>query len=115
MAPPDPPVRNVSASRLRQLFNESQYPELIRHNLLKREVIKSRPLDAKALLETGFPAGTLTETITYSDSARKMYYLKIHQYVLPDGTLGGSGMPDPKVIWLGGIAYCMESPSRAAG
>ncbi len=25
----------------------------------------------------------------------------VHQYVRPDGTLGGSGLPDPKVLVVG--------------
>ena len=110
MAPPDLSAKHVSASKLRQLFNESQYPELIRQNQLIKEVVKSRPLPAKVLLEKGFPAGTKTETIIYRDSATKLYFLKIHQYVFSNGPSERRGMPDPKVILLDGIMYCFESP-----
>ena len=114
MEPPYLSVSYVSSSTLRQLFNASQYPELIRHNLLKKKVVKSHRLEEPVLSKTGFPAGTKSEIIIYHDSASKMYFVKVHQYVFPDGSLGGSGELDPKVVWLDGTKYCLKSPKRAS-
>ena len=50
--------------------------------------------------------------VVYHDPANKELYAKVHEYVLPDGTLGASGKPDPKVIWLDGTKYCLASPKR---
>ncbi len=33
----------------------------------------------------------------------------VHQYLRPDGSIGGSGLPDPKFLVEGGIEYwCRE-------
>ena len=29
----------------------------------------------------------------------------VHQYLRPDGTIGGSGRPDPKLLVEGGVVY----------
>ena len=112
MAPPHRSVSYVSAFRLRQLFNESQYPELIRQNLLEEEVERSRSLNQLQLQKKSLPPGTRSEIVIYSDPVNQDLYVKVHQYVLPDGTLVGSGKRDPKVIWLDGIKYCLKSPKR---
>ena len=32
----------------------------------------------------------------------------VHQYRLPDGNLGGSGLPDPKKLLVGDILYLID-------
>ena len=32
----------------------------------------------------------------------------VHQMLLPDGTIGGSGRPEPKVLWVGGEILYVE-------
>jgi len=100
----------VSALRLRQLFNESQYPELIRKKRLKREVVRSRRLKASDRQKKSLPRGTKSEIIIYHDPANKELYVKVHRYVKFYGILGASGKPDPKAILLDGIMYLLEGP-----
>ena len=68
-----------------------------------KEVLKSRQLQEISLNEKDLPPGTKTETIVYYDLPNHLY-LKIHQYVLPDGTIKG-GRPDPKAIVIDGKYY----------
>lgn len=103
-------VRYVSAFRLRQLFNESQYPELIRKKQLKREVVRSRRLKAPDRQKKSLPRGTKSEIIIYRDPADKELYVKVHRYVRLFGILGASGKPDPKAILLDGVMYLLEGP-----
>jgi hypothetical protein len=36
----------------------------------------------------------------------------VHQYMKPDGTLGGWGRPDPKFLLLEGVAYYADVPAE---
>jgi len=98
----------MPAYKLRELFNQSQYPELIQQNKLVKEIVRSRLLQESTLLGKALPPGTKSEIIIYHDPANKELYAKIHQYVLPDGALGASGKPDPKAILLEGKMYCFK-------
>lgn len=44
----------------------------------------------------GQPLGILTQVVSYYRGETKI--VTVHQYLLPDGTIGASGLPDPK--WL---------------
>ena len=113
MEPPEPsveyPVEYVSASKLRQLFNDSQYPQLIEQNQIAIEKKRSHLLEESELKKKSLPAGTRTETIRYRDRKRELYVL-IHQYLLPDGSLGASGKRDPKALLRNGIMFYWEGP-----
>jgi hypothetical protein len=41
----------------------------------------------------------------YYDKTTKEKIAIVHQYRLQDGTLGASGLPDPKVLRHGGVVY----------
>lgn len=66
----------------------------------KYVVTKSKPASPKS----GQVVGTMSQFIkVYSDSGDPI--LMVHRFVRPDGKLGGSGMPDPKMILFKGIEY----------
>ena len=71
-------------------------------------MIRSRLLQEAALAGKTLPLGTKSEVIIYHDPANKELYVKVHQYILPDGTIGASGKPDPKAILLDGKMYCFK-------
>lgn len=52
----------------------------------------------------GHPEGTRSQIVYYLDAAGYRVAV-VHQYVLPDDTIGGSGQPDPKYLRHGGIIY----------
>jgi hypothetical protein len=33
----------------------------------------------------------------------------VHQYLRPDGTIGLSGRPDPKEVYIDGVLYIIET------
>ncbi len=50
------------------------------------------------------PPGTRSQMVAYLDAAGQRIAL-VHQYLRPDGTIGGSGRPDPKELFDDGILY----------
>jgi hypothetical protein len=50
------------------------------------------------------PPGTMTEEIKYFDEKRKQI-AEAHCYRRPDGTIGASGMIDPKEVVCDGVLY----------
>jgi hypothetical protein len=56
---------------------------------------------------SGQPHGTLSQIVIYIDASDLQVAL-VHQYLRPDGTLGGSGRPDPKKVLTDGVLYILE-------
>jgi hypothetical protein len=72
---------------------------------LRAEVAKTRSAPASA----NQVPGTLTQRVRYFRASELVAI--VHQYVRPDGTIGGSGLPDPK--WLkDGNVILKYRPSR---
>jgi hypothetical protein len=95
----------VDARTLRQMFNDGQYWERLQAGQLVGVVGASR-----------HPGPSFEPFCTFSQIVR--YYTPtqervavVHQYLRPDGTIGGSGRPDPKAISTGGILYILD-PAR---
>jgi hypothetical protein len=93
----------VSKQRLRALFNEGQYWTRSRNGEFSLEYIYNKPAPAKA----GQPRGTKSQIIAYINSNGEQIAL-VHQYLKPDGTLGGSGKPDPKELLVGEVLYKID-------
>jgi hypothetical protein len=54
--------------------------------------------DKPALPDAGQPAGTRSQMLRYFRRSDGLLMAIVHQYRLPNGSLGASGLPDPK--WL---------------
>jgi hypothetical protein len=48
--------------------------------------------------------GTRSLTVSYVNDARERIFL-VHLYLRPDGSIGGSGKPDPKWLFEDGVIY----------
>jgi hypothetical protein len=95
------PRRKVPAWQLQQLFNNGLYFEKVQRNQLLASVESSRPADPSK----GQPPGTLSQMVWYFDATERVAL--VHQYLRPDGTIGASGLPDPKRLLIDGeILYC---------
>ena len=95
-------VRRVTGAELRRAFNEGRYYERVLRNELIASVESERP----ARPEASQPPGTVSQMVWYFDQDLNRVAL-VHQYVRPDGSLGGSGLPDPKRLLLADeILYC---------
>lgn len=89
-----PPIRVVSAYHLRRLFNERRLAEAARSGELTTQLRKdSHPSPPQA----PEPVCTRSQAVVYLDADGNQIAL-VHQYMRRDGTLGASGLPDPK--WL---------------
>jgi hypothetical protein len=94
-----PPRRRVKAHELRKMFNDGEYWERTKTGELVALEGASRhpgpPFE---------PFCTVSQSVHYySHDAKKVAV--VHQYLRPDGTIGGSGQPDPKAIFRDGILY----------
>ncbi len=50
------------------------------------------------------PKGSVSQEVRYYDQDGNEV-ARVHQYVKPDGTLGGQGRPDPKRLSVNGVLY----------
>ncbi len=85
---------------MRKLFNEQGFWDDLKRGELTSIVLESgtpRP-DAKE------PPGTVSQMLSYRDSDNKEV-ARVHQYLRPDGSIGGKGKPDPKRVFLDGVLY----------
>jgi hypothetical protein len=88
-------VRRVPAHRLREIFNEKQYLERVERGELRAHVLK----EGHARRASGEPWCTASQYVAYYDAeGRKV--AEVHQYRRQDGSIGGSGRPDPKRILM---------------
>jgi len=109
MAEPPHPIVRVSVEELRRLFNECRFWERVQAGelraSLKREGHPAPPA-------SGQPYCTRSQEVFYFD-AEDLEVARVHQYLRPDGTLGGSGRPDPKRLLHEGTLYRLSK--QAAG
>lgn len=85
--------------QLRELFNRHYGRRLQQLDLVVRT---SRALRANI----GEPPGT--QSITYDVYHRGESVALVHCYLRPDGSLGASGLYDPKAVLIGAVLYIPE-------
>ena len=88
---------------LRQRFNSLDYVGAVARGELIAVVKTDRVLQT----ETAFPLGTRAQIVYYMRGQTRMAV--VHQYILPDGSLGASGRPDPKMVRDGLIIFKTRS------
>jgi hypothetical protein len=94
---------------MRCRFNQGRYRERAQTGELK-EIIKRV---GQASPEVGQPQYTKSLEIRYID-LNNIEVATVQQFVRPDGTLGASGLPDPKRLFQDGIQYrCLKKHARA--
>jgi hypothetical protein len=94
---------NVSAETLRELFNESGYWELAKRGDLIEKIYSEAPPQKRS----GEPPGTLSQIVAYLDPQGRQVAI-VHQYLRKDGSIGGSGRPDPKKVFYQGNVYVLR-------
>lgn len=104
-----PGGNHISANEIRQLFNEIICPQVIQGELVARVQQDKHPSRTKAKE----PFCTRSQLVAYYD-AQGMEIARAHQYRRPDGTLGASGKPDPKRIFVNGICYSLEIERKSS-
>lgn len=84
------------------MFNEGGFLERVESGELTA-IVKAERVPSEIDDET-IPAGSVSQEVRYYNQDNEEV-ARVHQYVKPDGTLGGSGLPDPKRLLIDGILY----------
>ena len=88
----------VTSEIIHDKFNTSQYYErLLRKELIARVVGYNNHLNKQQRKKAEEPKCTRSQMVLYSTLEGEPVAL-VHQYRRKDGTLGGSGKPDPKKL-----------------
>lgn len=87
-------------AELRQRFNDGQYWQRATAGELRQEVKRS----TLARPEAEQVQGTVSQIVHYYNAQGEKVAV-VHQYLQPDGTIGASGRPDPKMLLENGILY----------
>lgn len=92
----------VSAEEIQRVFNENQYYERMQAGEFRSEVVKQnrRRTGGRNV------RNTMSQTVVYRDSYGRRVAV-VHQYRKRDGSLGGSGKPDPKLVIHEGTMYLL--------
>jgi hypothetical protein len=99
---PSTPAEQTTSTVLRQKFNSANLYEKACSGQLTQKVVKEKHPSPPPALE---PTCTRSQFVHYSDEAG-VVVARVHQYLRQDGTLGASGLPDPKVLlWEGKLLY----------
>ena len=85
----------TSAREVRAVFNTYVLPRVGRGEILEL-TLPATP----AVTASRQPPGTLSQTVLYLD--RLGVVARAHRFVLPDGEVGASGLPDPKRVLFEG-------------
>lgn len=96
-------TRRVSEDEIRQLFNEGRYYERMRAGEFHARIIRQNPHkrgDRRV-------RNTLSQTVEYWDKFGNLV-ARVHQFRKEDGSLGGSGRPDPKLLIHDGMTYVLK-------
>jgi hypothetical protein len=101
-----PKIIRVSPWHLRRLFKKGEFLAKIQKGELDARLIRQNHLTEEKAFAQGQPFCTHSQTFQYlRDSVR---VVTVHQYLLPDGSLGGrSKLPDPKYLEYEGLTYAV--------
>ena len=99
----------VEATRLQQLFNEGQFWERTKSGELQAKVLEDRH---PTLTLANEPFCTRSQMVSYLDGAKEV--ARVHQYLRMDGTIGASGKPDPKRLFVDGMLYRLVKTPKAS-
>lgn len=102
------PTRQVPAAALRDMFNEGGYLDRVGSGLILEQYAQDfHPSQTLA----NEPWCTRSQLVNYIDLAQGRTVARVHQYLRMDGTLGASGKPDPKMLYVNGVIYELEEAS----
>jgi hypothetical protein len=90
---------------VRLFFNTIDIIGRVQAGDLTETTIRDSTIPPEKCTEYGFSYGTRSQFVLYRDGADEV--ARAHRYLLPDGKIGGSGLPDPKrIICCGVILFC---------
>jgi hypothetical protein len=96
------PRVKVDANTLRRWFNEADMAGKAQRGELRQRL---RVDEVRPTLSKDEPPGTRCQLVEYFDGEERIAI--VFQYLRPNGELGGSGRPDPKLIVKDGVEYTL--------
>lgn len=98
----------VSSNIICEAFNQSQIFERVRKGELRQRIFRyDSHLNRSQRQKIKEPRCTRSQMVLYYTWSGELIAL-VHQYKRPDGTLGGSGRPDPKVLFYSGTVIAVR-------
>jgi hypothetical protein len=98
-----PDIQRVTQEELRRLFNE-HYLDRINAGEIQVRVLRGAERHPSPILADE-PYCTRSQEISYIDPGTNEEVARAHRYLRPDGTIGASGLPDPKRVSVYGVRY----------
>lgn len=99
-------IREVGRDELRRIFKELKLHERLTAGELSSMVVTRAPASRRS----NQPPGTESQEVAYFDGRTEV--ARVHQFVLPDGSIGASGKPDPKAVLDEGTLYVLAITPR---
>ncbi len=101
VSPSFPEVKHITPEEMRKLFKNHSFLDRIQRGELT-PCPKGKPRHVSNPCHTEHCS--TSQMVYYFDRQGRPLVLA-HQYVRSDGTLGASGLPDPKRLQIGNIVY----------
>lgn len=98
-------VIRVDEWEMRRRFNCGRYQQRLGAGELTAKIGR---VGHPSPVKSGQPHCTQSQEVFYLDSSGQEV-ARVHQYLRPDGKLGGRGLPDPKRLSEQGIIYRLHS------
>jgi hypothetical protein len=95
---------------MQKMFNEGGLWEKTKSGEFTTVTLEHRH---PALTAANEPYCTHSQMISYRD-AENNEVARVHQYLRPDNSIGASGKPDPKRIFIGGILYRLSKKQKVS-
>ena len=102
-----PEEKFVSESIIREAFNTGQFWERARRGEFRTWLDKDQHYNRRQARRRGFRYCSRSQIVYYLDDSNETIAV-VHQIRSPDGTLGASGLPDPKYLDLGHEILILE-------
>jgi len=106
-----PPVIRTTDDELRRLFREAGYLARTLSGQFTMRPFGRQSLYQNPPPEDGRepePLGTFTGLVEIVDPSSLERIAIAHRLLRPDGTLGASGLPDPKMVYADGIIHLQK-------
>lgn len=88
-----------------QKFRDHDFLGRLQRGELTQRLISDRPAPPYPWLQVG----SRSQIIAYVDT-NDVRVAELHQYLQPDGTIGASGLPDPKRLLIDELLYIVVKP-----
>lgn len=104
-------MKRIEPTEMQKMFNEGGLWGKTKSGELSTVTLEHRH---PALTVANEPFCTYSQMISYRDASGNEV-ARVHQYLRPDGTIGASGKPDPKRVFIDGTLYRLKKKPKDTG